>query len=99
VHVSQSGDVSAGPRKARYQTALDRIVAHDHDSRDGRGCPLDDRGKIAAKRKDHFRIVANQLIGLDDEALRISLSVAILNCDSFAVDIAQRFQALQQMDG
>ena len=96
VDESEAGDVSSRPREARNEPAFDRIIAHDHDNRDSRGRFLDDRGEVAAERKDHVRVEAHQFIGQLGNPLVGSRRVAVLDDDGFSIDVAERFQPLKK---
>jgi hypothetical protein len=100
MHIGQTGDVSARPSQARNQAGLDWIVAHDHDHRNIEqsralcACRrfLDDRGEIAAERKDHVGLEAYQFIRELGNARVVSRGIAVLEADGLAIDVAECFE-------
>jgi len=104
VHVSKTGDVAPRPSQARNEAGLDRIVAHDHGHRNieqsrtlcARGRFLDDRGQIAAERKDHVGLEAYQFIREFRNARVISRRVAVLEANGLAIDVTERFETANE---
>ncbi len=88
--------VSAGPREAGDEPSLDRIGAVHHHDGDRLRRPLGERRDVAAESKDDVGLLVHQFDGEIAKPPRISPSLAKLDDEIPAFDVAQLLQPLAE---
>ena len=93
----QPGDIAAGPRKVRDESALNRITNISEDDGDSlRRLHGGQRDPCASTDEDDINLELDQFARKGGEALARPLAIAVLKQDIVTVDVTELTQSLEE---